>query len=306
MRGINPARRPGRFLDRHGAGSDDTGTAHIPYYLLIVGDPATIPFEFQYGLDSQPYAVGRIWFEKDGQPDLNAFARYARSVRTAEGDTFSLPRQAVVFGPQNPDVPILEISSRVLLEPLQRRLRTAVPEWELTAFQKEQATKSRLGRILGGLETPSLLVAVCNGTSFSAGHDLQLRRQGALYCQDWAGGSRRGTPEPSDYFSADDVPDDARPYWVWSPSCSPPIRRDRPCWKITSPPTQRRVSPDDRFGPLPRPLAAALLHTPAAGRSPWSATSNGSTVSQSPTGPRAMRSSDSIRGPTPSYGPSPA
>ena len=208
--GYQPGETARSFLDRHGAGSDDTGTAHIPYYLLIVGDPATIPFEFQYGLDSQPYAVGRIWFEKDGQPDLDAFARYARSVQTAEGDTFSLPRQAVVFGPQNPDVPILEISSRVLLEPLQRRLRTAVPEWELTAFQKEQATKSRLGRILGGLETPSLLVAVCNGTSFPAGHDLQLQRQGALYCQDWAGGSRRGTPEPSDYFSADDVPDDAR------------------------------------------------------------------------------------------------
>ena len=208
--GYQPGETARSFLDRHGAGSDDTGTAHIPYYLLIVGDPATIPFEFQYGLDSQPYAVGRIWFERDGQPDLDAFARYARSVRTAEGDTFSLPRQAVVFGPQNPDVPILEISSRVLLEPLQRRLRTAVPEWELTTFQKEQATKSRLGRILGGPETPSLLVAVCHGTSYSAGHDLQLRRQGALYCQDWAGGGRRGTPEPSEYFSADDVPDDAR------------------------------------------------------------------------------------------------
>jgi len=208
--GYQRGETPRSFLDRHAAGSDEAGTANVPYYLLIVGDPETIPFEFQYGLDSQPYAVGRIWFEKDGQPDLDAFARYARSVRTAEGGTFSLPREAVVFGPQNPDVPILEISSRVLIEPLQRRLRTAVPEWKLTAVQKEQATKSRLGRILGGPETPLLLVAVCNGTSFSAGHDRQVQCQGALYCQDWAGGSRMGTPEPYDYFSADDVDDDAR------------------------------------------------------------------------------------------------
>src|SRR5690606_35469618 len=44
----------------------------VPYYVLVVGSPATIPFEWEYALASAGYAVGRLDFGSEDQ----AFARY--------------------------------------------------------------------------------------------------------------------------------------------------------------------------------------------------------------------------------------
>src|SRR5262245_40673061 len=78
-RDTDPAESKDRFLARNGAGPGPVDPDRVPYYLLIVASPETIPYDFQIRLDVQ-YAVGRLWFETpDGRPDLGAFAAYARA-----------------------------------------------------------------------------------------------------------------------------------------------------------------------------------------------------------------------------------
>ncbi|KIG13506.1 Twin-arginine translocation protein TatB [Enhygromyxa salina] len=198
----------GPFMARHGVYPGEIEPEVMGYYLLIVGSPAKIPWEFQYHADIE-YAVGRLAFD-----NAEAYARYASSVIATE--TASEPptsKRISFWGPRHDRA--TELSHDDLLEPLingeqdngEGRPKPGIAaqlKWEASTFLHEDATKANF---LGALnQRPSLLLTASHGIgNFKPGSAEQLSRQGALLAADWGG---PGSIGPADYVAAEDIPND--------------------------------------------------------------------------------------------------
>jgi len=196
----------GTFLGRFGVGPGPADPDLMPYYLLIVGDPEIIPFEFQYQLDVQ-YAVGRLSFDT-----VEEYARYAHAVVQAEtAPPRSKPRRVALFGAQHPGDPATDLTANGLLAPLAKALDGGQGR-EVRTVLRDEATKDRLTALLsGGTETPDLLFTAGHGVVVPNGRPHQKERQGALLCQGWPGPQAWLEPlSPEHYFTADDLPAEAR------------------------------------------------------------------------------------------------
>jgi hypothetical protein len=193
--------RPGQdkldFLAAHRGFPGAVDPGRVPYYLLLVGSPESIPFSFQQDLDIQ-YAVGRIWFDR-----LEDFAQYARSVVDAEAQPSLRPKRLAFFSPENDEA--TRRLSQEWVAPLAQKVTR--PGQEILRWAGPEASKKRLLRLLGGGETPSLLFLASHGLAFPEGDPRRSSYQGALVCQDWPGPVGKMFPEF--YFSADDVPPEA-------------------------------------------------------------------------------------------------
>jgi hypothetical protein len=198
--GYQAGETKGRFLARHGVGPGPAEPARMPYYLLIVGNPSVIPYEFQYQLDV-PYAVGRLSFD-----NLDDYARYARSVVQAETAAPTAgPLRAALFGPRHPGDPGTILTSGELVAPLAESLGR-LPGCEVRTALADDATKARLAGFLSGPEAADLLFTAGHGVVLKNGSPRQPLRQGALLCQGWPGA--RAWHEPLDrdhYFAAEDL-----------------------------------------------------------------------------------------------------
>jgi hypothetical protein len=182
----------------------------VPYYLLIVGSPSQIPFEFQAQLDLQ-WAAGRLHFDT---PD--DYAAYAQKVVEYEKGLVPVPkRRAVVWMPRNP----LDLATAMLAGTMAPEFRgEAMPgdepigksqAFELATYVGDgAATKARLTEIFRGTGgTPALLFTGSHGAEWPVDDPRRQReRQGALVTQEWT----RGQPLADDhYFAGRDVPADA-------------------------------------------------------------------------------------------------
>jgi hypothetical protein len=210
------------FFKRHKIGGGPADPEEMPYYVLIVGSPEDIPYEFQYQLDVMR-GVGRIHFETP-----EAYASYARSVVRAESGQVKLSRRASFFGVANLDDKATELSAKYLIRPLYEKLRQQQPfdlwvgddtqrtklslDWQFEAFVGKKASKAWLQRLLGGDQTPALLFTASHGMEFPMDDPKkrQIPHQGALLCQDWPGPNQWRGEIPQDfYFAGDDLSSDA-------------------------------------------------------------------------------------------------
>lgn len=178
----------------------------VPYYLLLVGDPIAIPFDFQYDLDVN-YAVGRIHFNT-----LAEYERYACSVVAAEGRSPSLTsRRASFFGVRNKADRATQLSADHLIKPLAAALATGkYDSWKIETYLAEDATKKNLKGLLATAEPPTILFTASHGMGFPKSDARQATHQGALLCQDWPGPlAHHGPIPPEFYFSVEDLSDEA-------------------------------------------------------------------------------------------------
>ncbi len=162
----------------------DPETTGVPYYLLIVGDPEEISFQFQYQLDVQ-YAVGRL----DFGDDIQAYDNYAQNVVAAERRPAPPAPKAIFVGMDNPNDIATELSSKHLVAPLHAyfKTKTTGTDWAAHKLEPVQATKAGLLTAIQDIQAPALLYTASHGLEYNEDDPNQRELQGALLCQNWQG-----------------------------------------------------------------------------------------------------------------------
>jgi hypothetical protein len=234
------------FLGRARVAPGPIDPRRVPYYLLLVGSGAQIPFSFQCQLGLE-YAVGRLAFDT---PD--EYRRYALAVLDVEEGRVRAPLRAAVFGPRNPGDEIGSAAHDRLSEPLARVMRQE-PGWRVDPLLGPDATRARLLELLGR-PAPALLFTAGHGALMGCGDEDQEAVQGAWVCQDWDKG-RDPSPSYDELVCADDLPaSDRRGQIVFSLAC---FSAGTPQWDGFAgleAEAAKRLAPHDFVAALPRRL----------------------------------------------------
>jgi hypothetical protein len=194
-----------RWLARHGVAAGTIDPTCVPYYLLVVGCPARIPFGFCREL-SVEYAVGLLSFDTPAE-----YAAYAASVVAAEANELRpRARQVTFFATRHAFDPATQLSADQLVKPLSERSLAGRVGCRFESISGDGATHEALAGVLARRDgtAPGFLFTASHGMGFPAGDPDQRSQQGALVCQDWAG-PKAGGIERGQYFAAADVPGDA-------------------------------------------------------------------------------------------------
>ena len=166
----DPKETKQRWLARHKMGAGPANPAKVPYYLLLVGDPTALPYQFQYQLDVQ-YAVGRISF--DTADEYHHTPNRSSMPNAADGEI----QKNRAFGPRNQADGATKLSAAKLVAPLETDL-SGFGDWKVEASIGEDATKSRLASLLADSDGASILFTASHGMAFPSTDVRQLNAQG--------------------------------------------------------------------------------------------------------------------------------
>jgi hypothetical protein len=205
--GIRPGEDARSWIERQGVGFSVVDPEHgVPVYVLLVGSPTEIPFEFQYLLDLY-WNVGRLHFDT-----AQEYATYADSVVAYEtGETVPLKKRSAIFAVKNDGDRATGLLHNQVAEPIVTGSGGVRPlanfkGFQLTPLLAENATKEKLSALLRGPDAPAFLFTGSHGVKFKIDNPAQREKQGALLCQDWPG---FGPAAPEHLFTAADLPADA-------------------------------------------------------------------------------------------------
>lgn len=198
------------WLKRYKAAPGNIDPKRVPYYVLLVGGPAQIPFDFQCLLDLE-YAVGRLAFD-----DLDGYHQYVASIIDYETtQDLRNARETAVWGTHHLADNFTGLTTAYLTSPLcdgendEPALGTK-EGFALRSRLKKQATKANLLKILGcgeARDPPAVLLTASHGIGWSkADPAAQRAKQGALLCQDWTG---VGTIDSKHFLTAAELTDNA-------------------------------------------------------------------------------------------------
>jgi hypothetical protein len=196
---------------RHRIAAGTFEATAVPYYLLLVGPPTDIPFEFQY-LVGVEYAVGRLAFDR-----AEDYGRYAASVVAYETAAAVGNRKEIVYwGTRHLGDPATNLSASLLIDPLANGVpgaKGALKDpihakvgYTRKLFAGDKAVREALLGTLHADKPPAVLFTASHGMAIKSGKPNQVTDNGGLLCQDWPG---FGGLKREHYLAAADVVDDA-------------------------------------------------------------------------------------------------
>ncbi len=197
------------WLASHNVAPGSVKPDKVPFYLLVVGNPERIPFEFTQLLDIE-YAIGRL--DLDSAADYGIYAQNVVEYETSQ--TVTNNKEVVFFGTQHIDDIATELSCQSLVTPLADGLDGAPGVAQAMRFASQKlvgpaATKTGLLQILNrpkGQNPPAFLFSAAHGLGWPLHDPNQTDAQGALLCGEFKGVGFSPIPlTPDTYLAAADL-----------------------------------------------------------------------------------------------------
>jgi hypothetical protein len=174
-----------------------------PNYILIVGDPEMIPFEFQSRLDVQAN-VGRVCFDT-----LEELQTYVDKVIKLSDNPPQLEKKATFFAPnfgknENGEYDATHYSYNKMVKPMLDYIKKDLADLNIATdpLVENNATKEMLKDKLTKSKSAFVYVA-SHGAGRAKGADRQKEITGAIACQDW-----NEDPNDDSLFKGKDIPSD--------------------------------------------------------------------------------------------------